>query len=122
MADVFHDWGQDLQTTATGDLLSVDSTQRSEQRIIRRLMTIEDDAWFHLGYGGSIPKRVGGAADEGLITGVVRGQMLLEASVSKEVVPQVAVTSYPDGLLTTSIRYAEADTGQQLDFTFDVSP
>ena len=121
MADVFHDWGQDLQTTATGDLLSVDSTQRSEQRIIRRLMTIEEDYIFHPEYGGSVPLQIGRAVDPLLIQGICHGQMLLEDTVSRLQVPSVDVEGRPDGTLFTLIKYVESETNQQLELSFEVT-
>lgn len=121
MADIFHDWGNDLALSPSGDLRPVDQTKRGEQRIIRRLMTNLSTYIWHPDYGASVPKRIGGPLDLGLIEGIVRGQIYLEPAVSRDPIPRIIAQKIPDGVFIR-ILYTDAETGQQLDLAFDVSP
>lgn len=121
MADIFHEWGSDLATSATGDLVAVSGTQRGEQRLIRRLMTNLKEAAFAPSYGAGMGRRVGDVLDRGLIEGIVRGQIHLEAAVARFPVPVITVEPIPDGVFVR-IQYADALTGQMIDLPFEVTP
>lgn len=121
MPDVFQEWGNDLGLSPTGDLAAVDGTERGEQKIIRRLMTSKGEYIWHPEYGAGVPARVGTVLDRFLVEGVIRSQIFQEAAVARSPQPAISAEKIPDGVFVR-IRYGDAETGQQLELTFDVSP
>lgn len=122
MADLALDWGGDLVVTPWGDLGSVDGPDLTRQRIVRRLFTALRGYVWHQGYGAGLLQRIGRPAVGRAIAGIVRGQMLLEASVARAPPPQVAVgTPNPgSGLYVITITYVEAATGLAVDLRLTV--
>ena len=131
MPDVSHTWGNDLDLSPSGDLKTVDGTDRGTQRVIRRLMTAgaRIDAYgktqtgeyvWHTGYGGSLPQRIGDVLDTNLITAIIAQQMKYEAAVAQNPPPQITVTPALNAV-EASIVYADAATGAQTALTFNVN-
>lgn len=119
--DVAHWFGNDLTVAASGDLLTVDEPTRSEQRLIRRLLTPKGAYIWHPNYGAGLAQYIGQPTAPKSIEAIVRGQLKLESSVSAVPVPQVSVTSYPTGVLIVTIVYWNKDTGTLRTLSFPVN-
>ena len=126
LADCFHIYGQDLATTPSGDIALATKSQRTIQRIVRRLMTSPTDGtgsaypWIP-GYGVGLGRRIGQALDVRGLKADVRSQMLLEPTVSKNPAPVVDVTELDVGGATITITYTDL-SGLPKSFSFDLSP
>ena len=120
MADLYHMIGGDLALDATGDLLTVDGPVMVQQRILRRLLTPTASYLWQLDYGGNLPAFVGTPANAQRIAAVIRAQVLLEDGVAQVPVPVVGVRAQPNGTVTATIRYADADTGETMILTCPV--
>ena len=121
--DIHHFWSDDLAPGNTGDLLLVSGTKRSQQRILRRLLTNPGDYVFHPDYGAGLPQWVGRTMDVGQITALIRSQVLLEDSVAKSPTPQITVgqLSTDNTGLAVTIAYNDAATGLPLVLSFNVT-
>jgi hypothetical protein len=119
MADVSHTYGQDLVVSANGDLLTADSVDLSEQRILRRLFTNPTDYIWHPKYGAGLPQKIGDPFDVASIESLVAGQMYLETSVVRTPPPDVEVQSFPNGMFV-DITYTESDTNEPVTLSFPV--
>jgi hypothetical protein len=121
VSDIGHYIGGDLQLSATGDLLAVDSILESNQRILRRLLTNAGDYIWQLNYGAGLPKRIGSTTDEKEMTALITSQMQLEQSVVQNPPPQVTLDDLGDGF-EIDIAYVEQDSQAPVTLSFDVSP
>ncbi len=121
MADSGHYFSSDLQLSATGGLLPVDSVLESQQRILRRLMTNQGDYIWEPNYGAGLPRRIGSTLDVTEMTALIRSQMYLEDSVQQIPEPQITVLPIVNGIYI-SISYIEADSGKPATLSFDVTP
>lgn len=81
--DCAHWWGSDLILSPTGDLARASGVLRSQQRVLRRLLTNPGDYLCHIDYGGGLPKQIGLVNEPTRIKGIIVGQMRKEASVSQ---------------------------------------
>jgi hypothetical protein len=120
MPDLYLDWQDDFQASATGDLLLCEGDTQARQRIIRRLLTAVQGYVFHLDYGAGLPQRIGLPGKSKTIAGIVKSQMLKEATVDKKSPPTVTVTESTStvGLYVIDITYT-ATSGKQVSLTFD---
>ena len=121
MADIGHFFSGDLQLGATGDLLVADSVLESQQRILRRLLTNQQDYIWQPGYGAGLPGKIGSTLQEAELDALIRSQMFLEQSVIQNPAPQIITTSIPNGI-DVQIQYVEADSSQPATLSFDVTP
>jgi len=122
MPDLSASWGADLSVGPTGDLATVDGIDLATQRVIRRLLTNPGDLWFHPEYGAGLPALIGQAVPVAKITGLIRSQLFLEASVARDPDPVISVTPYPSGAFAVSITYWAASNGAPQLLAFTVSP
>ncbi len=120
MPDADHFFGEDLSVSASGDIALVDGDDLTTQRIIRRLSTAVHGYLFHLDYGAGLPQRIGDILDIDLISGVIRTQIRLEASVAKIPAPEITITEIEDGV-SVYIKFYSAITGQQTSLSFDTT-
>lgn len=132
MYDLNHYVGSDLVLSDTGDLALVGSEPMGLQRVLRRLLTnppVKDDAGnvistgdylWHQNYGGGVPSEVGDNVDAAEVKALIRGQMLLEASVAKIPEPVVTVTPIDLGV-SVDVQYNDAATGARQFLSFDVN-
>lgn len=118
MADLWLEWGGDLQLSATGGLLLADGDDLARQRIARRLFTAVQGYVWHQDYGAGMPQRVGAVAKAAQIEAVVKSQMLLESAVARVPPPKVTVSG--DQTMIVGISYADAATGQTVSFSLTV--
>lgn len=119
LIDVAHEWGADVQLSATGDLAQVKTSKRSAQRVYRRLMTNPGEYLWHPTYGAGLPARVGSLVNVPEITALIRGQMLLEASVSPSPPPAVTVTPITNGV-SVAVTYTVLPDRQPVSLSFNV--
>jgi hypothetical protein len=127
LADISHLWGNDAVTSPTGDLGTVTDATRSQQRVIRRLLTNPLDANgppdypLHPDYGAGLARYVGQAVDPAKLRALIRGQMLLEDSVAKNPQPQVTVMVINPTTISVYIRYTIAGSGAPATLSFNVN-
>ena len=120
LTDVAHLWGGDLQLSATGDLARVSNADRSKQRVLRRLLTNPGSYLTHANYGAGVPASVGKILDLAKTTALIRGQMLMEASVAQSPPPNINVFQITDGV-QVDISYIALPTRQPATLSFSVS-
>ena len=120
MPDLSHLWGEDLQVSASGDILTVDGDDLTTQRILRRLMTAEGGYIWNLTYGGGVPGRIGDTLNIPLISSIIRSQMALEASVARSPAPAITISEILNGVSVTILFYSAA-TGKQVTLSFDIN-
>ena len=129
--DINHLWGNDIENGSSGDLATVDSNVRNQQRILRRLLTnpqvVNPDGTItpgdyaqHPTYGAGLPQYVGALFDSAKIRGLIRGQMLLESCVARTPEPQIDVLQIPEGI-SCSIQYTDATTNTIQTLSFNVN-
>lgn len=123
MADLNHYVGNDLNAGVIGDLATVTGITRSQQRILRRLLTNPGDYIFQPDYGAGLPGKVGQLMDVQKIKALIRSQMLLEESVAPSPAPVITVSQLPTDLnsLSVTIQYTDADTKLPTVLAFTVS-
>ncbi len=124
LADLSHYVGGDLSSTSSGDLVTVTTTIRGQQRILRRLMTNPGELPFHPDYGAGLPAWIGRLAEIPALTALIRGQVLLEDAVSRKPEPVISIVPIPNtagGGFSVSIAYTDAPTGQPATLSFNVN-
>lgn len=127
LVDLDQVWGQDILTSNTGDLHTVSDATRSQQRVIRRLLTNPLDAngppdyAMHPDYGAGLARYVGQNVDLAKMLALIRGQMLLEDSVAKTPQPQITLTQPDPTTLSVYIRYTIASSGAPATLSFTVN-
>lgn len=117
--DVGHFWGGDVFTSPSGDLLRVERSERSKERVLRRLLTNPGELLFHPDYGAGIPKRVGENLDEREISALIRTQMAKEASVAQTPAPSITVVPITNGVSVT-LNYVALPDRQPVSLGFNV--
>ena len=120
MNEISHLVGSDLTLSTTGDLAAASGLPRSQQRILRRLMTNPGDYIFHQDYGAGLPRFVGLPLNISEIRALIRSQMLLEESVRRLPEPQVSVVAIPDGI-AVAISYVDAESSAPAALSFNVT-
>ena len=126
--DLSQAWGSDLSPSPSGDLATASGDLRTQQRIIRRLMTcpadpvnnLPPDYIWHPTYGAGLPRFIGSDATEGEIAAVVRGQMMLEASVAQSPAPIVSAQLITNGISLT-LSYTDAISGNPQTLSFSAT-
>lgn len=119
--DIDHYWGQDASLSAGGDFARANRALRSKQRILRRLLTNPGDYIFQPTYGAGLPKMVGQLVDAARIRGVIRGQMMLEASVARSPAPTIDVQAITNGV-AVRVSYTVLPDRQPVALSFEVKP
>ncbi len=118
--DIGHAFGADLELSATGDLARVNLVERSQERVLRRLLTNPGDYLMHPTYGAGLPAKVGSPIDVAATAALIQGQMLLEASVVQTPPPAVTVSSLENGL-AVGVSYLVAPDKTPAVLSFSVS-
>lgn len=121
--DIYHYFGGDIGTNANGDLQSVDTTIKGQQRILRRLLTNPGDYIWHLDYGAGLPRYVGQTLSAGKfheIKGLIKKQIFLEQAVAQNPEPVITLQTIPNGLYC-SIQYTDAQTKTLQLLSFNVT-
>lgn len=123
MADISHQWGSDLVTGPTGDLVVVTGAALGQQRVLRRLLTNPGDYIWQPDYGAGLARFIGQPGNALAIRAVVRSQIFKEAAVARTPEPVIDVTLDPSGAAGTVYvyaRYVDADSGQTQILSFSV--
>lgn len=122
LVDLWHQWGSDLVSDNTGDLLTASGIDRGQQRILRRLLTNPGDYIFHPEYGAGLPRYIGKAIDAPKLTALILAHMLLEDVVANNPRPTVTVTQSANDTSAFSvvINYLYAPTQKSTVLGFDV--
>lgn len=122
MADVSLPWNTDVDWSVSGDLLTIDGDDMVQQRIERRLFTAVQGYVWHLDYGAGLLQKIGSTYQPGQIEAIVRGQMLLEDTVSQIPAPKIRVWADPNnsGMQIIRIDYVDAPSGRQIGLTITV--
>lgn len=121
MTDANQYFSGDLTLSATGDLLTADSPTESQQRVLRRLLTNQQDYLWQPLYGAGLPSYIGQPLDQAAITALIKSQMYLEADVSHDPEPQIVLQQIPNGI-SAQITYTSIDTGLPAYLSFTVTP
>lgn len=111
MADIAHVVGSDLTVGPTGDLATVDLSDWTQQRILRRLLTNAGGYIWQLPYGAGLPAMVGSTVSAQQIAAKIRKQMSLETAVSRQPEPRIAIQSNQPGIVFATISYNDVLTG-----------
>lgn len=119
MPDLWHQFGDDLLATPSGDLATVDGMQLGRQRVLRRLLTNPGDYLWQLDYGAGLARFVGEPVDTARLRAVIRTQIFREAAVARSPEPVIDVQPAPAGAVYVGITYTDAPSGatQLLNFT-----
>lgn len=120
LVDCGHWYGNDLALSPSGDLLAVKQKTRSQQRVLRRLLTSPGDYLAHMDYGAGLPQHVGMTLDTPALTGLVRAQMRLEASVARSPEPTLRPTPIVNGV-SLAINYTVAPGALPAVVSFDAT-
>lgn len=120
MNDAYQYYSQDLSASATGDIQPVAGTTRTQQRILRRLLTNPGDYLWHQDYGAGLPRYIGETLNVPEITALIRGQILLEESVARFPEPVITIAEIAGGISCT-IQYNDADLNAPQTLSFEVT-
>lgn len=112
--------GDDLAASATGDLGTANADTRTNQRIVRRLVTPKDSYMFHPGYGAGLPAMIGDTVDIPAITGEIRSQIRMEEGVAQSPEPRITVQPIQDGV-SVGIAYTSSVTRRPVSLQFNVN-
>lgn len=121
MNELAHLVGSDLNLSNVGDIALSTGLPRSQERILRRLMTNPGEYLFHPDYGAGLPRFIGQPLTAAAVRGVIRTQLLLEESVAHKPEPRIDVVAIPEGISVT-IRYTDANTDAPAALSFNVTP
>ena len=111
MADLAHLWGGDLSWSSTGDLAVVDTPSVTQQRVLRRLLTVPGDYIWSMTYGAGLAGFVGQPGIANAITATVRAQVLRETAVAPTPAPAIQVAPDQVGNLYIQVTYTDAALG-----------
>lgn len=123
MNDIYHYFGNDIQASVNGDLLTVDGITKGQQRILRRLLTNPGDYIYHTDYGAGLPRYVGQALSTAKyqeIKGLITSQIFLESCVSKTPAPVITLNANQNTLFC-EIQYTDAQTNLPQVLSFSVT-
>lgn len=121
--DLSHWFGSDLATDNTGDLLTSSGDERTQQRILRRMLTNPGGYIAHPKYGAGLLRYIGTAINVAEVTAVIRGQMALEDSVAQSPAPVISVTQTQGNVSAfyVQINYMDSTTNSASVLSFGVT-
>lgn len=132
LSDLDHTWGNDLNASNSGDLATVTGLTRSQQRILRRLMTncadpvrgLPADYIWEPDYGESLPRLIGLPGQAYELASRIKSGLSKEDSVAQTPPTQVSVrpTQADPTAYAISIGYTDADTGKPTVLAFTLTP
>jgi hypothetical protein len=113
-------WGGDLAVGPTGDIALASGGTLGQQRVLRRLLTNEDDYVWNPEYGAGLGQFVGKVVNEREIVGMIKSQIFAESAVARQPDPAVAAETFPNGSVYLEINYVDALDGGTQSLTFTV--
>lgn len=121
LTDLSATWDGDLALSASGDLATVEpGTGKAYQRLIRTLFTNPDGMELHPDFGvgiGSWEGQTFGSAQEQALQALVYQNVLGDPDITD---PEVTVEIVNPSLVTVTVSYLDAVTGQPSTFSFGV--
>lgn len=120
MKDCNHYFSDDLTMSPTGGIQMVEGVTRSNQRILRRLLTNPGEYIQRPNYGGGIRRYIGAISNIPEITATIKAQLALEPSVAQNPAPVINVLPIDNGV-TCNIKYTESESGVATTLSFNVS-
>jgi hypothetical protein len=121
--DIYQNFGEDLSFSAINDLRIVSESERSKQRVLRRLLTSIRGYIWHPEYGAGLPAFVGTSRSSDRsdqIKSLILSQIFLEPSVALTPEPKIIFQTIQDGIFV-QINYTESTTKQPIVLNFDIS-
>ncbi len=112
--------GDDLAASATGDLATATGDLRTNQAIVRRLITPKGSYMFHPDYGAGLPQMIGDTVNIPAITGEIRSQIRMEEGVAQTPEPRIDVKPIQDGV-SVGIVYTSSVTRRPVSLQFNVN-
>ena len=122
MTDAFHYFGSDLSLSATGDLLTADGLDESQQRVLRRLLTNQQDYLWQPTYGAGLPSYIGLPLDQAALSALIKSP---DVSGSRRVArPRAAghPAADPQRHLGADHLHQRRAPAQPVLLSFDVTP
>jgi len=126
LSDIDHVFGQDIGVTPSGDIAVVSKSDRTIQRVIRRLLTPSTTSGssaypWEPTYGAGLAAKIGDKLDPRAVRAIVLSQLLMESSVAKVPAPVVTVTLTDPNSATIDVTYTD-QSGTPQNFGFDLNP
>ena len=121
MADISHNFGQDIDFDAGGDLALAEGTELGQQRVLRRLLTNPQEYIWHGQYGAGLARFLGRPASAQRIAAIARGQIFKESVVARTPSPVIDVASNGTGAVILTIQYADKEQQKTVLLTVPVS-
>lgn len=125
--DINHNFGEDMNLGPgpgqSFDLLNVVGLTKSQQRVLKRLMTNPGDYIWHPEYGAGLPREVGRALNNinfDIIKSRIMANIYMEASVAKTPPARIFLQSIQGGLFV-QINYVENPSQAPVVLQFNVS-
>ena len=118
MADLAHLWGSDLSWSSTGDLAVADTPSVTQQRVLRRLLTVPGEYLWSLDYGAGLATFVGLPGTANAIVAAVRGQLFKEGAVAQTPAPVIALAPDQAGNIYVQVTYSDAQIGTNQTIAF----
>ena len=120
MNDLFQQWGNDLAVDAHGDFALASGALRSQQRVLRRLLTNPGDYIWQPAYGAGLAQFVGQPANPLQIEAIIRTQLLNEPAVAQTPAPSVTVSYDNLGTISVMLSYVDATNGETQLLSFGI--
>lgn len=120
--DLYNDFGNDLRAV-NYDIGTCSGAIRSQQRVLRRLLTAINSYIWHAEYGAGLPSFVGeplSSDNFNQIKALILSNMFLEESVSQTPPPVISIQSLPLGIYV-NINYTQNPTQTPIVLSFEVS-
>jgi phage baseplate assembly protein W len=120
--DINHDIGQDLHLSSLNDISHSSGLSRSQQRVLRRLLTNPGDYIWHSNYGAGLAKYIGQSLNSDRfdeIKSTIISQIFLEDSVSKDVQPEIFIQTIQGGVFI-QINYVESVSKNPIVLSFNL--
>ena len=117
-------WRGDLGLGPSGDLVVVTSSELTQQKILRRLLTAPGEYLWSLNYGAGLGQLVGKPIDIRAVEAVVRFQLKHEGSVASSPAPQVRTVAQEvkgNNDYVISITYSEDQSDTEKHLTMDLA-
>lgn len=121
--DIDVNFGSDLSLSPRKDLATSSDLKRSQQRVLRRLLTNPGSYIWHPNYGAGLPRFVGQDLSTDRLAelrSLIISQIFLEESVSRDPEPEIIFQTIIGGLFV-QINYVESPSRNPIVLTFNVT-
>lgn len=121
--DVFHIIGNDLVLDADNDLALVSGVDETNQRLLRRLLTLQKSYMWHINFGASVPKYIGEPLSLEVVNQLksdIKAAIFEDDSVAKSPAPEIKFETLLTGF-SCSITYHNLDADKLQTLSFEVT-